>query len=137
MIQLFLPDVETFVKIQRRHYVRLDVTLDTATHPECFEFTPFRALTEDISAGGASIRLLKGANIGSVSQLYLWIALTLKSGQIHYLQLKSRVIRVTEKEHGNLLLHIQFIDSTKNDVQTLIRFIFEKQVDFKKKAMKT
>ncbi|WP_347939853.1 PilZ domain-containing protein [Peribacillus simplex] len=66
------------MKIQRRQYVRLDVTLDTAIHPEHTEFTPFRALTEDISAGGASIRLLKGTNIQSVSQLYLWMALTLK-----------------------------------------------------------
>ncbi|MEK4537246.1 flagellar brake domain-containing protein [Peribacillus sp. FSL K6-1552] len=135
MIQLLLPDVETFVKIQRRNYVRLDVTLDTAIHPEHSEFTPFRALTEDISAGGASIRLLKGANIKSDSQLYLWMALTLKSGQINYLRLKSRVIRVTEKDQGNMLLHIQFIEPTKNDVQTLMRFIFEKQVDVKKKGL--
>ncbi|WP_342366287.1 flagellar brake protein [Peribacillus sp. TH14] len=135
MIQLLLPDVETFVKIQRRDYVRLDVTLDIAIHPEHSEFTPFRALTEDISAGGASIRLLKGANIKSDSQLYLWMALTLKSGQIYYLRLKSRVIRVTEKDQGNMLLHIQFIEPTKNDVQTLMRFIFEKQVDLKKKGL--
>ncbi|MFD6440765.1 flagellar brake domain-containing protein [Peribacillus sp. NPDC060186] len=33
MIQLLLPNIETFVKIQRRHYVRLDVTLDIAVHP--------------------------------------------------------------------------------------------------------
>ncbi len=135
MMQLLLPEAETFVKIQRRQYVRLDVTLDTAIHPEHSEFTPFRALTEDISAGGASIRLLKGTNIQSVSQLYLWMALTLKSGEIHYLRLKSKVIRVTEKEHGNMLLHVQFLEPTKNDVQTLMRFIFEKQVDLKKKGL--
>ncbi|MBT2649237.1 PilZ domain-containing protein [Bacillus sp. ISL-34] len=99
-----------------------------------FRVSPFRALTEDISAGGASIRLLKGTNIQSVSQLYLWMALTLKSGEIHYLRLKSKVIRVTEKDHGNMLLHVQFLEPTKNDVQTLMRFIFEKQVDLKKKA---
>lgn len=101
MMQLLLSEAETFVKIQRRQFIRLDVTLDTAIHPEHSEFTPFRTLTEDISAGGASIRLLKGTAIQSVSQLYLWMALTLKSGEIHYLRLKSKVIRVTEKEHGN------------------------------------
>ncbi|WHY95800.1 flagellar brake protein [Peribacillus simplex] len=135
MMQLLLPEAETFVKIQRRQYVRMDVTLDTAIHPEHSAFTPFRALTEAISAGGASIRLLKGTNIQSVSQLYLWMALTLKSGVIHYLRLKSKVIRVTEKKHGNMLLHVQFLDPAKNDVQTLMRFIFEKQVDLKKKGL--
>ncbi|MGE7878320.1 flagellar brake protein [Peribacillus muralis] len=135
MIRLSLPHMDTFVKIQRRQYVRLDVTLDAALHPEHSEFSPFRALTEDISAGGASLRLLKGATIQSASQLYLWMALTLKSGEIHYLRLKSKVIRVTEKDHGNMLLHVQFLEPTKNDVQTLMRFIFEKQVDLKKKGL--
>jgi c-di-GMP-binding flagellar brake protein YcgR len=106
--------------------------LDTAIHPEHSEFTPFRTLTENISAGGASIR---GTAIQSVSQLYLWKALTLKSGEIHYLRLKSKVIRVTEKEHGNMLLHVQFLDPSKIDIQILMRFIFEKQVDIKKKAL--
>lgn len=135
MMRLLLPEAETFVKIQRREFVRLDVTLDTAIHPEHSEFTPFRTLTEDISAGGASIRLLKGTAIQSVSQLYLWMALTLKSGEIHYLRLKSKVNRVSEKEHGNRLLHVQFLEPSKNDIQTLMRFIFEKQVDLKKKGL--
>ncbi|MFD9626797.1 flagellar brake protein [Peribacillus muralis] len=135
MIQLSLPHRDNFVKIQRRQYVRLDVTLDAAIHPEYAEFTPFRALTEDISAGGASIRLIKGATVQSASQLFLWIALPLKSGEIHYLRLRSKVIRVTEKDHGNMLLHVQFLEPTKNDVQTLMRFIFEKQVDLKKKGL--
>ncbi|MEY8756630.1 flagellar brake protein [Peribacillus frigoritolerans] len=113
MMQLLLSEAETFVKIQRRQFVRLDVTLDTAIHPEHSEFTPFPTLTEDISAGGASIR---GTAIQSVSQLYLWMALKLKSGEIHYLRLNSKVIRVTEKEHGNMLLHVQFLDPSKIDI---------------------
>ena len=48
------------------------------------------------------------------------MALALKSGEIHYLRLKSKVI---------------LIDPAKNDVQTLMRFIFEKQVDLKKKGL--
>ncbi|WP_162604399.1 flagellar brake protein [Peribacillus frigoritolerans] len=131
MMQLLLPEAETFVKIQRRQFVRLDVTLDTAIHPEHSEFTPFRTTG---SAGGASIRLLKGTAIQSVSQLYLWMALALKSGEIH-LRLKSKVIRVTEIEHGNMLLHVQFLEPSKNDIRTGMRFIFEKQVDLKKKGL--
>ncbi|MCK2016564.1 hypothetical protein [Peribacillus frigoritolerans] len=50
MMQLLLPEAETLVKIQWRQFVRLDVTLDTAIHPEHSESTPFRTLTEDISA---------------------------------------------------------------------------------------
>lgn len=59
----------------------------------------------------------------------------MKSGEIHYLRLKSKVFRVTEKEHGNMLLHVQFLEPSKNDIQTLMRFIFENQVDLKKKGL--
>jgi c-di-GMP-binding flagellar brake protein YcgR len=72
MMQLLLPEAKTFVKIQRRQFVRLDVILDTAIHPEHSEFTPFLALTEDISAGGASIRLLKFTAIQSANYTCGW-----------------------------------------------------------------
>lgn len=34
-----------------------------------------------------------------------------------------------------MLLHVQFREPSKNDIQTLMRFIFEKQVDLKKKGL--
>ncbi len=33
-----------------------------------------------------------------------------------------------------MLLHVKFLEPTKNDVQALMRFIFEKQVELKKKV---
>lgn len=39
--------------------------------------------------------------------------------EIHYLRLKTKVIRLTEKEYVNMLLHVQVLEPTKNDVQTL------------------
>lgn len=90
MMQLLLPEAETLLKSSGGKFVLLDVTLDTAIHPEHSESIPFRTLTEDISAGGASIRLLRGTAIQSVSQLYLWMPLTMKSGEFHYLRLKAK-----------------------------------------------
>ncbi|MGG0412790.1 hypothetical protein [Peribacillus simplex] len=71
------------------------------SHPtRTFGVYPFSRITENISAGGASIRHLKGTHIQSVSQLYLWRAYAMRL-------LKSKFIRVTEKEHGKMLLHVQ------------------------------
>lgn len=39
--------------------------------------------------------------------------------EIYYLRLKTKVIRLTEKEYVNMLLHVQVLEPTKNDVQTL------------------
>ncbi len=71
MMQLMLPEEKRLLKSSGGKFVLLDATLDTAIHPEHSESIPFRTLTEDISAGGASIRLLRGTAIQSVSQLYL------------------------------------------------------------------
>ena len=131
MVQILLTGEDAFVKIQRRQYVRIDAVLDVAVHPEGGVFKPFRSLTEDISAGGASVRLVKKEMIEAGEILYLWMALPLKSGDIQYLRLKSKVIRLSDRDLLTPLLHLQFIDPPKSDIQILMRYIFEKQVELK------
>ncbi len=41
MMQILLPEAETFVKIQRRQYVRLDVTLSYSHSSRTFRVSPF------------------------------------------------------------------------------------------------
>ena len=43
MIQLLLPPEETFIKIQRRQFVRIETSIDVAIHPIDGEFSPFRS----------------------------------------------------------------------------------------------
>lgn len=135
MIQLSRPPKESFVKIQRRQFVRIETPVDTAVHPGANEFPPFKAITDDISAGGAALRIQKKINIGQASSIYVWLAFPLKSGEIHYLRLKSKVIRISEHSDRFNKLSVQFIEMSEGDRQTLIRYIFERQVEMKKKGL--
>ena len=109
--------------------------MDAAVHPENQEFTPFTTLTEDISAGGAALVVPKNTQIDLASKVYIWLVLPFKSGEIHYLRLKSEVIRLSEEKDGRMMLSVQFVDNAESDTQTLFRFIFEKQLERKKKEL--
>ena len=100
MIQLVLPPKETFIKIQRREFVRLETSVDVAIHPFEGEFAPFRAVTDDLSAGGAAIHLPKNVNLNGASFIHIWLALPLNSGEISYLQMHSKVIRIMDLKNG-------------------------------------
>jgi c-di-GMP-binding flagellar brake protein YcgR len=134
-IQMSRPDESTFIKIQRRQFVRVETPIDAAIHPLNQEFQPFRAITEDISAGGAALRFAGWRHIEPSSMIALWLVLPLKSGEIQYLHMNSRVIRMSESDSGFQLLSVQFADPSEADTQTLLRFIFEKQLEFKKKGI--
>lgn len=135
MIQLLLPPENTFIRIQRRQYVRLEVSVDAAVHPQKNEFSPFKTITEDISAGGVAIRLPKSVDIKEATNVKLWLVLPLKSGEIHYLSMKGRITRLNDEQKGKNILSIQFIDATDTDTKLFMRFIFEKQMELKKRGI--
>ncbi|PLS16369.1 pilus assembly protein PilZ [Bacillus sp. M6-12] len=132
MIHLHYPDKDSFVKIQRRQYVRIDTRIDMAVHSERGEFLPFTAVTADLSAGGAGLEIPKHVILAASSHIYLWMVLPLKSGEIQYLRLKSKVIRVSEQMGRFNKASIQFVEVSEGDRQNLIRFVFEKQLEKKK-----
>ncbi|MFS0595712.1 flagellar brake domain-containing protein [Peribacillus frigoritolerans] len=89
MIQLLLPEAETFVKIQWRQILLLDVTLDTAIHPEHSVY-PFSHINGGYQRWRSFHKAFKRHCNSTVSQLYLWMPLTMKSGEFHYLRLKAK-----------------------------------------------
>lgn len=135
MVQLLLPSEETFIKIQRRQFVRIETSVDIAIHPFEGEFAPFRTVTDDLSAGGAAIRLKKNMKLNGAPFIDIWLALPLNSGEISYLQLRSKVIRIVDLENGIEILSVQFVSPNKNDRQIIMRYIFEKQVEMKKRGL--
>ncbi|RFU65558.1 flagellar brake protein [Peribacillus glennii] len=135
MIQLARPPKDSLVKIQRRQFVRIETPVDAAVHPASNEFRAFRAVTDDISAGGAALRIPKVINLAETPIIYVWLALPLKTGEIRYLKLKSKVIRISASSDRFNKLSVQFMDLSEGDRQNLIRFIFEKQVEMKNKGL--
>lgn len=135
MLQLMLPPKESFIKIQRRQFVRIETMVDVAIHPKESGAVPFRTITEDLSAGGAAIRIPNNKKIEPDSTIDVWFALSLNSGEIAYLQMHCKAIRIVEGANGFNSLSVQFVKPSKNDTQVIMRYIFEKQVEMKKRGL--
>lgn len=135
MVVLSYPGKEHLVKIQRRQFVRVETAVDTAVHPTNGEFRPFVTITEDISAGGAAIISEKMTKLKQDMQIKTWCALPMQNGEIHYLQLNSKVIRVIDYNDSRSLISVQFIDISAIERQLLLRFCFDRQLALKKKGL--
>jgi c-di-GMP-binding flagellar brake protein YcgR len=131
MVVISYPGEQQLIRIQRRQYVRVDATVDVAIHPLNGEFPPFATITSDISAGGAAIVLpagLKGFEPGMTVEA--WFVLQMKSGDYHYLNIPSKVVRIFKAEYSAVeKASLQFLDMTQQERLLLIRYSFEKQLE--------
>ncbi|PLT28315.1 flagellar brake protein [Peribacillus deserti] len=135
MIQLQCPTNDDYIKIQRRQFVRIDAALDVAVHPLHFDFEPFIAVTLDISAGGLCLALPRGAFIPPSAPLMVWLALDMKSGEMQYLKIESKLVRINETATGTRHASIQFSGLTSSEKQYILRYCFERQLEMKKKGL--
>lgn len=135
MLILSYPGDEHLIKIQRRQYVRIETAVDIAIQPIEFEFAPFTAITEDLSAGGSSVLVPQDINLKTGTSVHSWIALSMQNGDYHYMKLASRIVRNIPYNETRNKVFIQFIDVTSQERQILLRFCFEKQLENKKKGL--
>lgn len=136
MISLHNPKKDEYIKIQRREYVRVESALDVAVHSQSSEFLLFKAVTENISAGGTAVFVPKNLSFSPTSVMTVWLAVPLKSGQIHYINVDCQMIRLIEIEEGTKnIVSLKFLEIEKNDRQLLIRYCFEQQLEQRNKGL--
>jgi c-di-GMP-binding flagellar brake protein YcgR len=133
MVILSLPSEEKIYRIQRRQFVRVETPVDVAVQLEPGK-TSFVSVTSDISAGGAAIILPNGYEFTPETNLYTWLVLPMQTGEYHYLNLQAKVVRQIKGKKGQRdKVSIQFNNITEKERQLIFRFIFERQLEMKKK----
>jgi c-di-GMP-binding flagellar brake protein YcgR len=136
LVILSFPGWENIIKIQRRQFVRVETAVDIAIHPLNGEFTPFVAVTNDISAGGAAVVLPSDTQIELGLIFNCWVVLPMQSGDYQYMFFKARVIRVIGAKNGKRnIMSFEFLDITSIERQLLIRFSFERELIIKRKGL--
>ena len=136
MVVLSYPGEEHLIKIQRRQFVRVETAVDVAVHSSNNqEFPPFVTITEDISAGGAAIIVDKQTKVQPNMIIDLWFSLPLQNGEIHYLQLKGKAIRILDDHDHRSIISVQFIGISALERQLLLRFSFDRQLALRKKGL--
>lgn len=135
MLILMFPGEEQLIKIQRRQFVRIEISVDVAIHPVHQEFKPFTTVTDDISAGGAAILAPNNIDFKNGQELYCWIVLPMQNGEYHYFKFKSRMIRSKNLDETQNKVSLQFLETNSHERQILLRFCFDQQVSMRKKGL--
>ncbi|MER1999557.1 MAG: flagellar brake domain-containing protein [Lysinibacillus sp.] len=131
MITLTLPSKEEWIKIQRREYVRVETSADVAIeHNGVYR----QFVTNDISAGGILIKMRGAINFSEGSTVKLLLVLPFSNGDIRYVQTEGDVVRIFERDNGEYA-SIQFTDTDEIDKQYIVRFCFERQLQFRKREL--
>jgi c-di-GMP-binding flagellar brake protein YcgR len=135
MLVLSFPGEENLIKIQRRQFVRIETSVDIAIHPLDFEFTPFTAITDDISAGGVSFLIPIDSPLKQGMKVQIWLVLVVQNGEYHYLKLHGRLARILEFNETRNKVSLQFFDITSQERQLLLRFCFDRQLEIRRKGL--
>lgn len=134
MFMLEDPGKESYMRTQRRNFVRVESSVDVAIHPQDPDYPPFRTFTIDISGGGLAISIPKTAEIPENGDAFCYLALPMLSGEIHYIKAFCKIIRVFKKESSSMLqASLQFKEITEKDRQKIINYCFECQLITKNK----
>lgn len=136
MIKLSFPGDSYILKVQRRRYVRIETAVDVAIHPLQNEFPPFTSITKDISAGGSLILLNHDEGIKQGHNVLAVFVLPMENGEYHYLKIMSTVVRMLKnKETGQSLFSLNFLDVSPIERQNMLRFSFDRQLAVRKKGL--
>jgi c-di-GMP-binding flagellar brake protein YcgR len=125
------PNPESITEVQRRSFLRVPAELEIAV--KFSDQLQFVAMTDDVGGGGISF-ICDGYIPLSVNYtISCWVLVPYKAGTIEHVPLKGEIVRVKVLESGKQLAMVRFVEISDRDRQKLIRFCFERQMDFRKR----
>lgn len=125
------PDPKTITRVQRRSFLRVPAELEIAV--KYTEQLQFVAMTEDVGGGGISFMCEGYIPLSSAAVIGCWLLVPYKNGSIEHVPFKGEIVRVKMLETGKQLAMTRFLEITDRDRQKLIRYCFERQMDFRKR----
>ncbi|MEG0471311.1 MAG: flagellar brake domain-containing protein [Solibacillus sp.] len=131
MIKLLCPPKSEFLKIQRREYVRIETPVDVAIEFNQ-QFYQFRA--EDISAGGTAIHIKSSVSFKDGDRVKAVVVLPFANGDMSYVETDAIIVRIFERDDIQIA-SVRFTDTDDVDKQHIVRFCFERQLQFRKKEL--
>lgn len=133
MIVLHYPGDEKLLKVQRREFVRIETAIDIALDFPDSELK-FTTVTFDISAGGCAAVLPRTANLKNGEMGHIHLVMPMQTGEYSYISLQCKIVRIFDKSNLRLA-SLSFVNIDEIAQQQLIRFCFDKQLEYRKKGL--
>lgn len=131
LIEIRKPDPDSIRKVQRRSFLRVTAVLELAV--KLANQVRFLAYTDDIGGGGVSFITDPRWSLKAGDVMECWLLLPYKNGTIEHAYFKPEVVRVKKLESGRNQVMAKFIEISDSERQKIIRYCFERQLEFRKR----
>lgn len=131
LVRIRKPLPSDISKIQRRSFLRVHANLELAIQSE--DLTRAVGLTEDIGGGGLSIYGETGFSIAEGQKLKCWLLVPYRNSTIEHVNFEAEVVRIKTLETGRQLCMLKFMQISDSERQKIIKFCFERQLDYRTK----
>ncbi|EXX91392.1 glycosyl transferase [Paenibacillus darwinianus] len=130
LIAVEKPDPESITQMQRRSFLRVSAELELAV--KLNDHVRFLALTDDVGGGGISFIAEGKWKLKPEDILECWLALPYKNGSIEHASFRMEIVRVKPLIMGRDQIMAKFNAITDGERQKIIRYCFERQLQFRK-----
>lgn len=131
LVLIRTPDQQSITRVQRRSYLRVPAELEVAV--TVHDKLQIVAITDDVGGGGLSFICEGHIPVHVEAHVSGWLLLQFRNGTIDHMQFKAQVVRIKPLDNGRQLVMCSFSDVADVERQRVIRYCFERQLDFRKK----
>jgi c-di-GMP-binding flagellar brake protein YcgR len=131
LVLIKVPEPEAITRVQRRSYLRVPAELEVAIKLQ--EKLQIVLVSDDVGGGGLSFTCEGHIPFKAKEIVSGWLLLHFKNGQVDHMPFKAEVVRIKPLETGRQLIMCSFTDIADPERQKVIRYCFERQLDFRKK----
>lgn len=129
MVRIHKPHLDDISKIQRRTYFRVNANLEVAIKKE--NNMRFITHTEDVSGGGISFFSEAKYSLKEGDKLSCWLLIPYKNGSVEHVPFIAEIVRVKNSDQNRNIAMLKFTDIYHSERQKLIRYCFERQIEFR------
>ena len=129
LVRIRKPLQEDITRTQRRSYLR--VTADLELSLQFIDGSYLIVNTDDIGGGGISFLTDNDPKISLEKPMSCWLLLPMRGGKMEHVHFKGEVIRMKPLENKTLCM-LRYTEIADKERQKVIRFCFERQIDYRK-----
>lgn len=124
------PSASAITKVQRRNYLRVPADLEISV--SLSNVLKFISVTEDVSGGGVSFGYDSHLPLETGKLVTCWMIIPCRNGKIEHVSFLGVIVRIKASEQKRSLAMVKFTEISDRDRQILIRYCFERQLEFRK-----